>query len=486
MSGVMCARRSTRTHVALFTSGPISRGRHVRGSLMSALDAVDRFVRQHRTPAVSGEDRGTRRPPAPKSALRRAETFVSRHRSTVAEDRHGTLGSPGSPPQLETSRHLLRPQELSSCSHMASSLLARGERSLARRRWPCALNNAVRRGEDYLYEPRPSPNPQTPAIGTRTLTTDHRGRHFAVSGPDAGGDAPNPHLAQSHRPVRCATSKRMHMTERGGRLACPASLPTILWHGQMAALEYASLVSDVPDVGLVPIPPHWDSRLGICTRIPGIRAKRNTPQSSCAPTTLREPVSHATFVRLHPDSRVAEENTIHRLPSTGINRRARAFLLRLRTGCNRTAERLFRQSGNGNPSCPQCRADETIAHILLQCPGYADHRRQAVRGLRQARAPPRESGRSPVPLCHRTTLLQACYALLDFFGDADLFTYAPLRPVSYRSARFVYIPAAFPPRTAGRPSRDDDILLSLAGLLDCSSHGGRHRGLPLPALAKAE
>ncbi|KAH7947636.1 hypothetical protein HPB52_014846 [Rhipicephalus sanguineus] len=149
--------------------------------------------------------------------------------------------------------------------------------------------------------------------------------------------------------------------------------------------------------------------------------------ASCAPTTLREPVSHATFVRYTPTHVLAEGNTIHRLPSTGINRRARAFLLRLRTGCSRTAERLFRQSGNGNPSCPQCRADETIAHILLQCPGYADHRRQ----------------------------LFAAYGRLGL------------------------------PHVTGRPSRDD-ILLSLAGLLDCSSHGGQHRGSPLPALTEAE
>ncbi|KAL1478731.1 hypothetical protein MTO96_034879 [Rhipicephalus appendiculatus] len=64
------------------------------------------------------------------------------------------------------------------------------------------------------------------------------------------------------------------------------------------------------------------------------------------------------------------------LPRAGLGRRARAFLLRLRTDCARTAERLFRLSGNGSPSCAQCPAEETLEHILLQCPGYDDQRRQ--------------------------------------------------------------------------------------------------------------
>ncbi|KAL1472991.1 hypothetical protein MTO96_039013 [Rhipicephalus appendiculatus] len=64
------------------------------------------------------------------------------------------------------------------------------------------------------------------------------------------------------------------------------------------------------------------------------------------------------------------------LPKAGLSRRARAFLLRLRTDCCRTAERLFSLSGKGSPSCAQCPAEETLEHILLQCPGYNDQRRQ--------------------------------------------------------------------------------------------------------------
>ncbi|KAL3188825.1 hypothetical protein MRX96_002985 [Rhipicephalus microplus] len=51
---------------------------------------------------------------------------------------------------------------------------------------------------------------------------------------------------------------------------------------------------------------------------------------------------------LYPDPHTAAGNPVSRLSSTGIGRRARASLLRLRTRCSRTAHRLFRQSGSAN------------------------------------------------------------------------------------------------------------------------------------------
>ncbi|KAH8026669.1 hypothetical protein HPB51_023909 [Rhipicephalus microplus] len=72
---------------------------------------------------------------------------------------------------------------------------------------------------------------------------------------------------------------------------------------------------------------------------------------------------------LHPDPRTAAGKPIARLPSTGIGRLARAFLLRIRTGCNCTVQLLSEQHGSGSPSCVQCPADETVEHILCQCPG---------------------------------------------------------------------------------------------------------------------
>ncbi|KAL3250202.1 hypothetical protein MRX96_055592 [Rhipicephalus microplus] len=71
---------------------------------------------------------------------------------------------------------------------------------------------------------------------------------------------------------------------------------------------------------------------------------------------------------LLPDSRVATGNPPQPLPRTGISRRARAFLLRLRTDCSRTAERQFRFTNSGSPSWAECPAVETTECILLQCP----------------------------------------------------------------------------------------------------------------------
>ncbi|KAH7939514.1 hypothetical protein HPB52_013456 [Rhipicephalus sanguineus] len=125
---------------------------------------------------------------------------------------------------------------------------------------------------------------------------------------------------------------------------------------------------------------------------------------------------------LHPDAWVALGNSPRLLPRTGLNRRAQAFRLRPRIGCSRTAERLFRLSGSGNPTCVQCPADETIDHILLQCPGYDDHRRRLFGAYSRLGLPQLCLDELLFPSTQHSKLQQACYALVDFFGDADLFT----------------------------------------------------------------
>ncbi|KAL3186267.1 hypothetical protein MRX96_027993 [Rhipicephalus microplus] len=66
--------------------------------------------------------------------------------------------------------------------------------------------------------------------------------------------------------------------------------------------------------------------------------------------------------------RAAAGNPVSHLPCTGIDRRAHAFLLRLGTGYSRTADRLFRESVSGSPSCVQCQADETVERIFVSFP----------------------------------------------------------------------------------------------------------------------
>ncbi|XP_037290898.1 uncharacterized protein LOC119186339 [Rhipicephalus microplus] len=77
----------------------------------------------------------------------------------------------------------------------------------------------------------------------------------------------------------------------------------------------------------------------------------------------------------HPDPRVAAGQPPRPLPKTGFSREERALLLRLRIGCYRTAERVHRQSGRGDPNCRHCPQPETLHHIIFQCEEYSDARR---------------------------------------------------------------------------------------------------------------
>ncbi|KAH7986885.1 hypothetical protein HPB52_024665 [Rhipicephalus sanguineus] len=393
---------------------------------MSALDAVDRFVASiglqlspAKTEALVVHPSPIARYVVPQLSFR--GTVLPWQRTVrylgVTLD-HRLSWKPAVTSQRKSARRV---------AHMASSLLARGNGcspEMALRLYNAVASARILYGL-ALVNLKPSQ--------WDVLDADHRGvtrRMFALPRTSPVG----PTLAETHqtpislRAKACALRhiERMHMTREGGRLACRLlSLP----HSGMGrcALEYASLVSDVPDVGLVPIPPHWDSRLGICTRIPGIRAKRNTPQCallqeasavieerysdpSCVPTTLREPVSHATFVRNTPTHvwlRGTQFTVSHRRESTDEPVLSSCV-------CALAAAELRR--------CSFCRADETVAHILLQCPGYADHRRQLFAAYGRLGLPHVSQEDLLFPCAHRTTLLQACYALLDFFGDADLFT----------------------------------------------------------------
>ncbi|KAL3226991.1 hypothetical protein MRX96_024496 [Rhipicephalus microplus] len=73
--------------------------------------------------------------------------------------------------------------------------------------------------------------------------------------------------------------ERMHMT-RGGKALVHRLLSLPDTGMGRSALEYASLISGAPFAGLLPIPPHWDSRLPISTRVPGVRSKGNTPRAA--------------------------------------------------------------------------------------------------------------------------------------------------------------------------------------------------------------
>ncbi|KAL3209930.1 hypothetical protein MRX96_037571 [Rhipicephalus microplus] len=146
-------------------------------------------------------------------------------------------------------------------------------------------------------------------------------------------------------------------------------------------------------------------------------------KQSCPTGLVNENTFKDMYCQFFPlaDPRTAAGKPVPRLPSTGIGRRARAFLLRLRAGCGRTAQLLTKRRGSGSPSCVQCPAEETVEHILCLCPGYADIRRRLCDSYGKLGLPHVSAEHLLFPSANVATLRRAFYALLDFFGDANLF-----------------------------------------------------------------
>ncbi|KAH8009239.1 hypothetical protein HPB51_013428 [Rhipicephalus microplus] len=140
----------------------------------------------------------------------------------------------------------------------------------------------------------------------------------------------------------------------------------------------------------------------------------------------------------HPDSRVATGNPPQPLPRTGISRRARAFLLRLRTGCSRTTTRRFHFTNSGSPSCAECPTEETTEHILLQCPGYTEQRWRLFDAYGRLGLPHVSLDHLRFPQAHRSRLMRAFEALLEIFGDAALLSSLASSAACIHVSVFVY------------------------------------------------
>ncbi|KAH7957192.1 hypothetical protein HPB52_015953 [Rhipicephalus sanguineus] len=79
-------------------------------------------------------------------------------------------------------------------------------------------------------------------------------------------------------------------------------------------------------------------------------------------------------------------------------------------------------SGSGNPKCVQCPADETIDHILLQCPGYDDHRRRLFGAFSRTGLPHLCLDELLFPSAQHSKVLQAFLRAVGFFRGRRPFT----------------------------------------------------------------
>ncbi|KAH7961553.1 hypothetical protein HPB52_010416 [Rhipicephalus sanguineus] len=90
------------------------------------------------------------------------------------------------------------------------------------------------------------------------------------------------------------------------------------------------------------------------------------------------------LVTVHPDRRAAGPML---LPETGLTRRERASLLRLRIGCVWTAARRYMKGRCASPACSRCGDPETLELLLCTCPGLAKERSTVTTAYRRQGLP---------------------------------------------------------------------------------------------------
>uniref|UniRef100_A0A224Z5T3 Tick transposon n=1 Tax=Rhipicephalus zambeziensis TaxID=60191 RepID=A0A224Z5T3_9ACAR len=119
----------------------------------------------------------------------------------------------------------------------------------------------------------------------------------------------------------------------------------------------------------------------------------------------------------HPDRRVASGNPPPPLPETGLKRRERWLLLRLRTGSAWPAARMYAKGRSSSPACRRCGAEETLEHIICSCPALAGARCEMVRRYRLLGLPAATVEDFLFPARSRIAALRA---FLKFAAPADL------------------------------------------------------------------
>ncbi|XP_037505571.1 uncharacterized protein LOC119381893 [Rhipicephalus sanguineus] len=139
---------------------------------------------------------------------------------------------------------------------------------------------------------------------------------------------------------------------------------------------------------------HWLPSYG------GIAGKEEADTLAKAAHQTSIPISQAVAARdysqarlkkllviVHMDTRVANGRGPKLLPETGLTRRERAALLRLRTGCVWTAARRYAKGRGTSPACSRCGDPETLEHLICACPDLAQERSRVTAAYRREGLP---------------------------------------------------------------------------------------------------
>ncbi|XP_037507057.1 uncharacterized protein LOC119383121 [Rhipicephalus sanguineus] len=207
-----------------------------------------------------------------------------------------------------------------------------------------------------------------------------------------------------------------------------AALQTLANHrragltGNLLATKFRALAASGASVSFHWLPSHVGiagneeaDRLAKAAHQPGIPITQAVAARDYSQARLKK-----LLVTVHPDRRVANGQGPKLLPETGLTRRERASLLRLRTGRVWTAARRYLKGRCASPACSRCGDPETLEHLLCTCPGLAKERSTVTTAYRRQGLPATTLEHLLFPSRPHLTALRS---LADFIEETGIAAY---------------------------------------------------------------
>ncbi|XP_077527310.1 uncharacterized protein LOC144138739 [Haemaphysalis longicornis] len=152
----------------------------------------------------------------------------------------------------------------------------------------------------------------------------------------------------------------------------------------------------------------------------------NTPTTPCTDVARIDEarlIIRRELCSLHPDPRIASGLYFHPLPYKGLSRHEMGLLLRLRVGSHRDASPLHRLGIADKASCRNCTAEETLQHLLLECPQYSGQRSKLLATFVSLRLTHTTPTDLLFPKAHPSVQDKALRSLITFLTETALHTF---------------------------------------------------------------